>query len=222
MCKGNGVCFFCGFEFEDCDLPRLVESRYGNRWEYEGRKEIKQEYWKGRPYRQQTTTSHDHDRLTVPFLPGLFLCRDCFSTARATGNTFGSGKYVHPSIRALDAARERRLKQLDDAVPKPYNPKTWNHPSLRKWDAAVRAGKIDLGIIARYRLVPTAPKVGKGVKGIAVSCETMTAEEAEAFREAIAQRRAARLERERQYAEYVKAKLEGQAATETAPVTAAA
>jgi len=218
------TCFFCGFAFEDCDLPRVVESCYGNWIKYKGRKVTGSGggYY-GRCYGSTTTTNNDHDRLAVPFLPGIFVCRDCLAKARATANKIGSGLYVHPSIRALDAARERRLKQLDEAVPKPYNPFTWNHPSLRKWDAAVRAGKIDLGIRAAYRILPGVAKIGKGLKGVAVTYETMDEDEATAFRAETERRKAA--ERALRAAEMEAAKAElaaRQEATETAPAMAAA
>lgn len=181
------ACFFCGYEFTRNDTGELTTAEktacygphYGGEW---------------------NDTRGDKERcrpVPVPFL-GVTVCQHCHTPIAAARNTIPGGQYTHPSIRALDAARERRLRQLDEAVPKPYNPATWNHPSLRKWDAAVKTGRIDLGIRAAYRLLPGVAKIGKGVKGLAVECETMDEETAAAFRAETERRRTAELEYQRQ------------------------
>ena len=115
----------------------------------------------------------------MPFLPGVHVCRQCLAQSRDTQNKISGGDYVHPSCRAADAAFAKRVREMGERVGGFYNPKTYNHPSLRKWDAAVKSGKIKLELRCRFELLPGNGKLGKGIGKIGtVTVETMDEERA--------------------------------------------
>jgi hypothetical protein len=129
----------------------------------------------------QDQTVHNRNRVSVPFLPGIHICRGCSDCAKEWQTKVVFTPFVHPSIKRIDAEREKRLREIDGKVRPLFNPKTHKHPSWSKWDAAVKSGKINLDIRARFRIVPNFPKgTVKGVRGAEV--EIMDAEQAAAFR----------------------------------------
>jgi hypothetical protein len=189
-----GVCFWCSHQFEPCDLPKDAgKDWYGCRKvEYDGRQGTVTERSRWGSFVTKTATVHDHDRLDVPFLPGVYVCRGCLAQSRDTQNKSFPGGPAHPNavkwtkfFASLVASQNR----LDAAVPKSlFNPKTYNHPGWRKWDAAVKSGKIKLDLRCRFELLPGNGKLGRGIGKIgAVEVVTMDEGQAAAFKERLAE-----------------------------------
>lgn len=134
----------------------------------------------------------------VEFL-NVVICDHCFKQVAKSVNKFQARPdYAHPSIKALDAAHAKRMREMGEKIGGFYNPKTYSHPSVAVYYKQVQSGKIDLGLKASVNLLPDAARGIKSKDLIrTATIKTMDENEAVAFKVEMADRKARKEAREK-------------------------